>query len=179
MIRKLSPLLLLIGLFSCQSDPYQVDVDNVKLSVQYNNLDSAFRYAHDNQRLRQIKALLQTDFDLSQFSFPYALQVSTQTDTAFLNGLKRLYAHPFNIQVSQALDKQEKWRLQTFREIEAGLKRLHFLAPKATKSQTYLLQLHAICSQCIRLSKRHRSRTRALFGRHTSCDQCAPATTIL
>ena len=131
MIRKLSPLLLLIGLFSCQSDPYQVDVDNVKLSVQYNNLDSAFRYAHDNQRLRQIKALLQTDFDLSQFSFPYALQVSTQTDTAFLNGLKRLYAHPFNMQVSQALDKQEKWRLQTFREIEAGLKRLHFLAPKA------------------------------------------------
>jgi hypothetical protein len=50
MIRKLSPLLLLIGLFSCQSNPYEVDVESVKLKVTYNNLDSAFRYAHNNQR---------------------------------------------------------------------------------------------------------------------------------
>lgn len=136
MIRKLSPLLLLIGLYSCQSNPYEVDVESVKLKVTYNNLDSAFRYAHNNQRRALIKELLQTDFDLSQFCFPYALQVSTKSDSAFINGLQRTYAHPFNKTVGRALDQRSKWRLQTFEEIQSGLKRLHVLAPKLPIAQS-------------------------------------------
>ena len=130
MIRKFSLLLLLFGLFSCKEDPYKVDLENVKHIVRYHNLDSAFRYAHSNQQLKLITELLKEDFDLSQFCFPYALQVSTKTDSAFLNGLQRTYAHPFNKKVSQALDQRSKWRYTTFERIEAGLKRLHYLAPK-------------------------------------------------
>ena len=130
MIRKFSLLLLLVGLFSCQEDPYKVDLENVKHIVRYHNLDSAFRYAHSNQQRKLITELLKEDFDLSQFCFPYALQVSTKTDSAFLNGLQRTFAHPFNKKVSQALDQRSTWRYKTFAQIEAGLKRLHFLAPK-------------------------------------------------
>lgn len=130
MIRKFSLLVLLVGIFSCQEDPYKVDLENVKHIVRYHNLDSAFRYAHSNQQRKLITELLKEDFDLSQFCFPYALQVSTKTDSAFLNGLQRTFAHPFNKKVSQALDQRSTWRYKTFAQIEAGLKRLHFLAPK-------------------------------------------------
>jgi hypothetical protein len=116
MIRKLSLLLLLIGLYACKSDPYQVDLDSAKHHVSYQNLDSSFRYAHVDEQRRLIKALLVSDFDLSQFCFPYALQVSTQSDSAFVNGLQRTYSHPFNKQVCSALDKRYKWRQQTFLE---------------------------------------------------------------
>ena len=121
MIRKFSLLLLLVGLFSCQEDPYKVDLENVKHIVRYHNLDSAFRYAHSNQQRKLITDLLKEDFDLSQFCFPYALQVSTKTDSAFLNGLQRTYAHPFNQKVSQALDQRSKWRYTTFERIEFQL----------------------------------------------------------
>lgn len=130
MIRKLSLLLLLIGLYACQSDTYQVDLDSAKHHVSYQNLDSSFRYAHINEQRRLIKALLASDFDLSQFCFPYALQVSTQSDSAFINGLQRTFSQPFNKQVFSALDKRAKWRMKTFQQIESGLKRLSLLAPK-------------------------------------------------
>jgi hypothetical protein len=136
MIRKLSPLFLLIGLFSCQSDPYEVDLQNVKLHVTYNNLDSAFRFSNNDQKRKLIKELLESDFDLAQFCFPYALQVSTKSDSAFMNGLQRTNSHPFNQQITRVLDQRSKWRLKTFKEIVAGLKRLHTLAPKAPIAQT-------------------------------------------
>ncbi len=138
MIQKFSPLLLLIGLFACKPNPYRVDLDTIKHHVSYQNLDSSFRYAHINEQRRLIKELLQTDFDLSQFCFPYALQVSTQSDSAFINGLQRTLTHPFNQQVFNTLDKRSKWRKRTFQQIEAGLKRLAALAPKvAVASSVY------------------------------------------
>jgi hypothetical protein len=118
------------------ADPYQVDLDSAKHHVSYQNLDSSFRYAHVDEQRRLIKALLVSDFDLSQFCFPYALQVSTQSDSAFINGLQRTYSHPFNKQVCSALDKRAKWRQQTFLQIEAGLKRLAVLAPKASVAKS-------------------------------------------
>jgi hypothetical protein len=130
MIRKFGLALLVFGLFACQQDPYKVDVDNSQLKITYQNLDSAFRYAHVNQQRKLITQLLKSDFDLTQFCFPYALQVSTKTDSAFLNDLQHTYAHPFNKQVFGALDQRSQWRLKTFKQIALALKRLHILAPK-------------------------------------------------
>jgi hypothetical protein len=131
MIQKLSTLLLLIGLFSCKSKPYEIDLASAKHRVNYHNLDSSFRFANSNEQRRLIKSLMNTDFDLSQFCFPYALQVSTQSDSAFMSGLNRTFEHPFNKKVFSALDGRLKWRLRTFQEIEAAFKRLSILAPKA------------------------------------------------
>jgi hypothetical protein len=104
MIRKFGLALLVCGLFACQQDPYNVDVESSQLKITYQNLDSSFRYAHANQQRKLITELLKSDFDLAQFCFPYALQVSTKTDSAFLSDLQRTYAHPFNINVYRALD---------------------------------------------------------------------------
>lgn len=131
MIRQFSLLVLLIGLFSCKQDPYEVDLTRVKHKVVYQNLDSAFRYANINAQTQLIKELLHKDFDLTQFCFPYCLQVSTQTDSAFLTGLNRVHKQPYNRQIFLVLDKRDKWRSRTFTQIEAGLKRLRALAPKA------------------------------------------------
>jgi hypothetical protein len=136
MIQKLCLLLLLTSLFSCRPDPYKVDLDSVKYEVAYANLDSAFRYAPVSQQRRQIKLLLNEDFDLTQFCFPFALQVSTKSDSAFINGLERVHSHPFNRTVFKTLDKRAKWRMRTFNEIHAGLKRLHFLAPNVPTAKT-------------------------------------------
>ena len=70
MIRQFSLLVLLIGLFSCKQDPYEVDLTRVKHKVVYQNLDSAFRYANINAQTQLIKELLHKDFDLTQFCFP-------------------------------------------------------------------------------------------------------------
>ena len=130
MIRKFGFTLLVCGLFACQQDPYNVDVERSQLKITYQNLDSAFRYAHANQQRKLITQLLKSDFDLTQFCFPYALQVSTKTDSSFLSGLQRTYAHPFNKRVFRALDHRTKWRCKTYEQIALALKRLHVLAPK-------------------------------------------------
>lgn len=131
MIIKCCLLLLIAGLFSCKPDPYAVALQGTKHTVNYHNLDSSFRYAHQNQQIKLISQLLKKEFDLAQFCFPYALQVSTKSDSAFLNGLQRTYAQPFNKKVFRTLDQRSHWRSKTFAQIEAGLKRLHVLAPKA------------------------------------------------
>jgi hypothetical protein len=130
MIRKFGFALLVCGLFACQQDPYNVDVESSQLKITYQNLDSSFRYAHSNQQRKLITELLKSDFDLTQFCFPYALQVSTKTDSAFLSGLQRTYAHPFNKRVLRALDHRTKWRFKTYKQIALAFKRLHLLAPK-------------------------------------------------
>ena len=136
MIQKLGILVLIIGLFACHQDPYDVNIDQAHLKVKYLNLDSTFRYSTPRQQIAEVKQLIKTDFDLSQFCFPYALQVSTKTDSAFINGLQRTYAHPFYKQIGKALDQRNKWRYLTFAQISAGMKRLHILAPKVPVAKT-------------------------------------------
>jgi hypothetical protein len=40
MIRKFGFTLLVCGLFACQQDPYNVDVERSQLKITYQNLDS-------------------------------------------------------------------------------------------------------------------------------------------
>lgn len=129
MIQKLGFLLLTIGIWGCSNNPYAVDIEDAKLYLKYQNIDSALRYSTPKEQIKLYNALSKQDSDLAQFCFPYALQVSTKSDSAFLFDIKRTYQHAFTKQISAVLDQKQKWRLQTFKQIQSALKRMHLLLP--------------------------------------------------
>ncbi len=131
MIQKLGFLLLLAVITSCGHDPYKVDINRSKLHVNYLNLDSTFRFSTQGQQRKEFQKLLKTDLDLVEFSFPYALNISIETDSSFYNGLNTTFQHPYTKQIIQSIDKQHKWRLKTFNQIETALKRFQILLPDA------------------------------------------------
>ena len=129
MIRGLGLLALLCLLFACQQDPYEVDTDQVSITLQVLNLDSTLR-AQPVQKLSQyIGALRKQDREALEFCLPYALQIPLKPDSALRSAFQANVNNPFNRQAYASLDTLQNWRKQVHTELTAAFKRLKVLAP--------------------------------------------------
>jgi hypothetical protein len=129
MIRGLGLLALLCLLFACQQDPYEVDTDQVSITLQALNLDSTLR-AQPVQKLSQYIGVLQKqDREALEFCLPYALQIPLKPDSALRSAFQANVNNPFNRQAYASLDTLQNWRKQVHAELTAAFKRLKVLAP--------------------------------------------------
>ena len=128
---------LVIFIFaSCSSNTYEVNVDEVPLSIDFIHLDSMAYHASWNQRDVLFMDLKKKDPELFQYAFSYAIEVSLASDTAFRNGIDRFYSNPYIVSLENKIQQKGKWRKETSQQLLNGFKRLSYFLPKWKKPKS-------------------------------------------
>lgn len=105
--RRLSLLILIPLLFqSCSYNPLDVDASDVKVKVNFINLDSIFRKA-DSSTLMSYHHQFQNEIgELYDYQLGYCLGLRTKEDTTFYNGLQQFLGDSYIKNVENEITKQ-------------------------------------------------------------------------
>jgi len=129
----------LLFLPSCRQDPYDVNVDDVKIEIRFYDADSLLT-SQNSRNLLDVRNQLKTlDNDVYGYLFGFCYRIPVQPDTAFLRGMGLIYNDPFvkalerEISAKFAVSKV-KYR-QTFEE---AFKRMKALLPSTQQPKNVI-----------------------------------------
>ncbi len=115
-----------MGLSSCKYDPLNVDASDVKIDLQFVNMDSLQRKA-DNDQLLQLHSQFKKEIpEIYDYQLGYCIGLGDVDDTAFVNGMRSFLSDPYIAKVEKRIaDKFAD--LSVYRqEIKSGFQHLKY-----------------------------------------------------
>ena len=131
--------LLYISLFStllivtaCRRDPYDVNLDDVKIELRFYDADSLLARQNPRAYLEVRNALKSMDNDVYGYLFGYCYRIPVQPDTAFLRGMGLIYNDPYVKALEQEINQKFAASKAKYRQtLQDASKRMKALLPSA------------------------------------------------
>jgi hypothetical protein len=102
-------------LSACNSNPYDVDVSDIKLPLTFHHSDSMLATSNPNAQLAHRNELGQIDKDISGYLFGYCYGIRINPDTSFLNGMRRYNNNPFVVRLELRINQQFEKKIPLYR----------------------------------------------------------------
>lgn len=115
---------------SCNSNRFETDISNVKLSTKFLNLDSTIKIADQNQLVTLRNEFRKNKSDVLDYNLGYCLHINVNDDTAFFNGKNRFYTNEYIKQLEHSISEENILNQERKNQIIDGFKRLKTFFPK-------------------------------------------------
>ena len=102
-------------LSACNSNPYDVDVSDIKLPLTFHHSDSMLATSNPNAQLAHRNELGQIDKDITGYLFGYCYGIRINPDTSFLNGMSRYNNNPFVVRLELRINQQFEKKIPLYR----------------------------------------------------------------
>ncbi len=120
------PIVLTILCSSCNRDPLDVDVSEVKVNLNFTNADSMLYNSTASRRVLLNRNFKQSFPDLYLFTFEKGLKIRTNSDTAYTNQLALFYKDNYIKELESEIQIQFKSLDVEKSEIKDAMKHLKF-----------------------------------------------------
>lgn len=111
-------------LFSCNSNRFDVEVDDISLNVKFVNLDSTLQKATLKQIVELRNEFKRKKSDILDYNVGYCLHINLNNDTSFFNGKSRFYTNDYIKELETYISKNQILNSGRKSSIVNGLKRL-------------------------------------------------------
>lgn len=136
-----SIILILLSLFlTCSDDPFKISIHNIKIDLKFLNLDSALRNSSDEELLNLKSKFFTDKSSILDYTIEYCIGESLQSDTSYINGIRRFYSNKYIQRLEKAIQKiygdfspEKKELLIAFRRLKA------FFPKEKTPSRIYFI----------------------------------------
>ena len=136
-----SIILILLSLFlTCSDDPFKISIHNIKIDLKFLNLDSALRNSSDEELLNLKSNFFTDKSSILDYTIEYCIGESLQSDTSYINGIRRFYSNKYIQRLEKAIQKiygdfspEKKELLIAFRRLKA------FFPKEKTPSRIYFI----------------------------------------
>ena len=123
----LSIIFIILSLFlACSNDPFKISIANVKIKLDFLNLDSALRNSTEKELLTLKSKFKRNNSSLLDYTFGYCIGGNMQTDSSFINGIRRFYSNNYIQRLGGTIKKthgdfssEKKELLIAFRRLKA------------------------------------------------------------
>ena len=100
-------LLTLCLFFTCSHDPFKTSIKGIKIDLKFFNLDSALRNSGDKELLNLKSKFKRDNSSILDYTFAYCIGGSLQSDSSYINGLKRFYSNNYIQRLEKRLQKKQ------------------------------------------------------------------------
>jgi hypothetical protein len=114
---------------SCESDRFDIDISDMKLKMNFVNLDSMLKNASSNELIKIRSEFKKKKSDVLDYNFGYCLHINLNDDTAFFNGRNRFYSNEYMVDLENSILKENILNQARKRTILDGFKRLKSFFP--------------------------------------------------
>ena len=136
-----SIIIILLSLFlTCSDDPFKISIHNIKIDLKFLNLDSALRNSSDEELLNLKSNFFTDKSSILDYTIEYCIGESLQSDTSYINGIRRFYSNKYIQRLEKAIQKiygdfspEKKELLIAFRRLKA------FFPKEKTPSRIYFI----------------------------------------
>lgn len=123
----LSTIFIILSLFlACSNDPFKISIANVKIKLDFLNLDSALRNSTEKELLTLKSKFKRDNSSLLDYTFGYCIGGNMQTDSSYINGIRRFYSNNYIQSLGGTIKKthgdfssEKKELLIAFRRLKA------------------------------------------------------------
>ena len=133
-------LLTLFLFFACSQDPFKISIEGIQIDLKFLNLDSALRNSSDKELLNLKSKFKRNKSSLLDYTFGYCLGGNMQTDSSYINGIRRFYSNNYIQRLGGTIKKthgdfssEKKELLIAFRRLKA------FFPERKTPNQVYFI----------------------------------------
>lgn len=116
----------LIILASCGSDPLDIDASNVKVNLEFVNVDSVFVNSDSSGLIQAHHRFKQEIPGIYEYQLGYCLGIGNVEDTAFYNSIRLFLKEPYIARVEQRISEKFKNLNPVQSKITDGFKHLKF-----------------------------------------------------
>ncbi|MEN9302651.1 MAG: hypothetical protein RL264_1080 [Bacteroidota bacterium] len=113
---------------SCSSDPYEVDIDNVKLKLSFVNMDSLVYHSNEKELLCHHSTYVRTHNEIMAFSFGHCLGIPLKPDSTFIRKTIEFKEDKYIQRLEKTIEKWNKNQVKS--NLIAAFKRLKVHFPK-------------------------------------------------
>ena len=123
-------LITLCLFFACSQDPFKISIEGIQIDLKFLNLDSALRNSKD-QELLNIKYKFKRDnSSILDYTFGYCIGGSLQSDSSYINGVKRFYSNNFIQRLERTIQKKQGDFSSEKKELLIAFRRLKAFFPR-------------------------------------------------
>ena len=123
----LSTIFIILSLFlACSNDPFKISIANIKIKLDFLNLDSALRNSTEKELLTLKSKFKRNNSSLLDYTFGYCIGGNMQTDSSYINGIRRFYSNNYIQRLGETIKKthgdfssEKKELLIAFRRLKA------------------------------------------------------------
>ena len=136
-----SIIILLTSLFlACSDNPFKISIDNIKIDLKFLNLDSSLRNSSDEELLNLKSKFFREKSSILEYTIEYCIGESLQSDTSYINGIRRFYSNKYIQRLEKAIQKKYGDFSPEKRELLIAFRRLKAFFPKEkTPSGIYFI----------------------------------------
>jgi hypothetical protein len=137
--------LLLSG---CNSNRFNIDITDVKLNLDFINLDSLIKKSNEKELTKIRDEFRKEKSDIFDYNVGYCLRINLNNDTALLNGKNRFYKNDYINELEINITKANILNTERKKNIIEAFKRLKKLIPKG-KMPKSIYQINSSFSSSI------------------------------
>lgn len=100
-------LITLCLFFACSRDPFKISIVNVKIKLDFLNLDSILRNSSDKELLDLKSKFKRNNSSILDYTFGYCIGGSLQSDSSYINGVKRFYSNNYIQRLERTIQKKQ------------------------------------------------------------------------
>ena len=123
-------LITLCLFFACSQDPFKISIEGIQIDLKFLNLDSALRNSTNKELLNLKSKFKRNNSSILDYTFGYCIGGSLQSDSSYINGVKRFYSNNYIQRLERTIQKKQgdfsfekKELLIAFRRLKAFLPR--------------------------------------------------------
>jgi hypothetical protein len=133
-------LLTLCLFFACSQDPFKISIANVKIKLDFLNLDSILRNSSDKELLDLKSKFKRNNSSILDYTFGYCIGGSLQSDSSYINGLKRFYSNNYIQRLGGTIKKTHGNFSSEKKELFIAFRRLKaFFPERKIPNQVYFI----------------------------------------
>lgn len=133
----LSTIFIILSLFlACSNDPFKISIANVKIKLDFLNLDSALRNSTEKELLTLKSKFKRNNSSLLDYTFGYCIGGNMQTDSSYINGIRRFYSNNYIQRLGGTIKKTHGDFSSEKKELLIAFRRLKAFFPREKTPKT-------------------------------------------
>ena len=133
----LSTIFIILSLFlACSNDPFKISIANVKIKLDFLNLDSALRNSTEKELLTLKSKFKRNNSSLLDYTFGYCIGGNMQTDSSYINGIRRFYSNNYIQRLERTIQKKQGDFSFEKKELLIAFRRLKAFFPREKTPKT-------------------------------------------
>ena len=123
-------LITLCLFFACSRNPFKISIEGIQIDLKFLNLDSALRNSTDKELLNLKSKFKRNNSSILDYTFGYCIGGSLQSDSSYINGLRRFYSNNYINRLERTIQKKHGDFSSEKKELLIAFKRLKAFYPK-------------------------------------------------
>ena len=133
----LSTIFIILSLFlACSNDPFKISIANVKIKLDFLNLDSALRNSTEKELLTLKSKFKRNNSSLLDYTFGYCIGGNMRTDSSYINGIRRFYSNNYIQRLGGTIKKTHGDFSSEKKELLIAFRRLKAFFPREKTPKT-------------------------------------------